>query len=71
MRLSADEHNQAGQLVNGFDYDLQVWVKDGIVQLCGHPESMRTERVCCNQFRYEGMTIQTARRLHADPKGGR
>lgn len=23
-----------------FNYDLQVWIVDGIIQRCGHPESM-------------------------------
>ena len=30
-----------GKLVNGYDYDRQCWVKDGTIQDCGHPETMR------------------------------
>jgi hypothetical protein len=26
---------------NGFDYTLQVWVIDGKIQNCGHPETMQ------------------------------
>lgn len=38
-RLSGDEFRH-GKLFNGFDYANQVWVIDGIIQRCGHPESM-------------------------------
>lgn len=24
-----------------FDYDRQAWIRDGIVQRCGHPDAMR------------------------------
>lgn len=24
-----------------FDYDRQTWIRDGIVQRCGHPDGMR------------------------------
>lgn len=34
MRVSGDQY-QAGQLLNGFDYDLQVWVKAGVIQPVG------------------------------------
>lgn len=40
MRLSNDQHDTKGNLINGFDYDLQVWVADGVIQRCGHPDSM-------------------------------
>ena len=26
-----------GRVFNGYDYALQVWVKVGIIQRCGHP----------------------------------
>lgn len=42
-----------------FDYDLQVWVRAGIVQSCGHPESMRCG---CNARKYAGMTRAEALR---------
>lgn len=40
-----------------FNYELQVWVVDGIVQPCGHPETMKG---CCNARKYAGLTIQQA-----------
>ncbi len=39
-RLSQDEFDGQGILLNGFDYDKQAWVKDGRYLRCGHPESM-------------------------------
>jgi hypothetical protein len=30
MRQSKDELNQDGTIKNGFDYNLQVWIRDGI-----------------------------------------
>jgi hypothetical protein len=38
MRISQDEHNEKGKLINGYDYEHQCWVKDGIIQRCGHPD---------------------------------
>jgi len=50
-RLSGDQI-RFGRVWNGFDYDLQVWVVDGIIQPCGHPDTMRSpERPCCNAYR--------------------
>jgi hypothetical protein len=47
-----------GRVWNGCDYDLQVWVVDGIVQPCGHPHTMRSpERSCCNAYRLAGQNI--------------
>jgi hypothetical protein len=40
MRTSSDQHNAAGRLMSGFDYDRQAWVRDGKYIRCGHPESM-------------------------------
>ncbi len=58
-RQSGDEY-QAGTVFNGYDYDLQVWVVRGIVQPCGHPARMRSERgPCCNQARYAGHQVAT------------
>lgn len=59
-RLSGDQLTVDGTILNGFDYRLQVWVKDGTVQMCGHPVSMRLgARVCCNQTRYAGQLVET------------
>lgn len=35
MRMSGDEIVH-GVVKSGFDYDLQVWVEDFIIQPCGH-----------------------------------
>lgn len=34
-RLSTDETDRQGRVKNGFDYNLQVWVKDYITQPVG------------------------------------
>jgi hypothetical protein len=60
MRRSTDQHDDQGNLVNGFDYDLQVWVKGGIIQDCGHPERMRPG--CCNADLLKGREIAKARK---------
>lgn len=57
-RISSDQYIN-GKLINGFDYDVQVWVINGIVQRCGHPESMG---YCCNKKKYAGLTIEEARK---------
>jgi len=47
-----------GRVFNGYDYALQVWVKEGIIQRCGHPDSMRPGgRPCCNAFKLAGKSI--------------
>ena len=41
-----------------FDYELQVWVIDGIIQRYGHPDTMRlSEKSCCNAYRLAGQNI--------------
>lgn len=56
-RLSGDEI-RGGRVWNGFDYELQVWVVDGTLQRCGHPETMRLQdRSCCNAYRLAGRNI--------------
>lgn len=56
-RLSGDE-TRHGRVWNGFDYDLQVWVAHGIIQRCGHPDTMRlSETSCCNAYRLAGQNI--------------
>ena len=52
-RLSGDELHK-GNVWNGFDYELQVWVVDGIVQRCGHPAVMSP---CCTAFALAGHRI--------------
>ncbi len=43
-----------------FDYELQVWVKNNIIQRCGHPISMRQ---CCNAGKYHGLPVEEAKKL--------
>ncbi len=72
MRLSSDQLNAAGDVVNGFDYDLQVWVIEGIVQPCGHSKAMRVNGLCCHVARVAGLTLAEAkRRLHVDSSKGK
>ena len=42
-----------------YDYDLQVWTVNGIVQPCGHPIEMRVNGPCCPANRYRGRHINT------------
>jgi len=59
MRSSRDEYDEEGVLKNGFDYDLQVWVKNYFVQNCGHKEIVNS---CdCNGRRFNGWEINLAR----------
>ena len=56
-RLSSDEI-RGGYLFNGFDYNINVWVVDGVIRRCAHPASMRPRGVpCCNAYRYAGQPI--------------
>jgi hypothetical protein len=56
-RLSGDEIRN-GRVWNGFDYELQVWGVNGIIQHCGHPDTMRLrDRSCCNAYRLAGRSI--------------
>jgi hypothetical protein len=41
MRTGPDQFDAQGNLLNGFDYDRQAWVKDGRYVRCGHPETMQ------------------------------
>jgi hypothetical protein len=55
-RLSDDEWRDRC-VWNGFDYALQVWVVDGIVQRCGHPAAMSRHAPCCVAFVLAGQRI--------------
>jgi hypothetical protein len=55
-RLSGDELRD-GFVWNGFDYALQVWVVDGIVQRCGHPPTVGRSGPCCTAFVLAGRRI--------------
>lgn len=55
MRHSTNEEVN-GIVKNGYDYQLQVWVIDYIVQACGHPSL----NDFCNACRHKGMDIRDA-----------
>ena len=58
-RQSSDELAADGTILNGFDYNIQVWVIGGNVHRCEHPQSMRAQgELCCNAWRYQGMDIK-------------
>jgi len=44
-RISSDTIDAQGIVKDGFDYELQVWVRDYIVQDCGH---RHFGAACCN-----------------------
>lgn len=57
-RTSGNVYTTEGALWHGFDYDMQVWVEDGIVLACGHPSDM----VCgCNGRKFAGRLLACAR----------
>jgi len=62
-RQSENQHNSRGDLVNGYDYQLQVWVVNGIIQNCGHPESMRPG--CCNADKLQGKKLADIDKFYA------
>ena len=58
-RVSRDEI-KAGFVWNGYDYNLQVWVRDGVVQRCGHGFSALHDPPCnCKSKEYVGRAIET------------
>jgi len=57
-RTGTDLYAEDGSVWLGYDYNLQVWVRDGIVLACSHPESMRVEGPCCTQDAYEGRRVR-------------
>jgi len=46
-----------GTILNGYDYNVQVWVRLGIIQNCGHPYRMRALGPCCAAGRFAGQRI--------------
>lgn len=56
MRTSVDE-TKNGIVWNGFDYDLQVWVRNGVIQNCGHPQNAEKGHGCCNARTLHGRMI--------------
>jgi hypothetical protein len=66
-RLSSDEL-RLGRVFNGFDYQIQVWVVDGVVRGCAHPASMRQGGMpCCKAYRYAGQPIASVPGAEAFP----
>ena len=59
-RTSTDDIDEKGTVRNGFDYNLQCWVKNYECMPCAHPLFMREQRgVCCTQMKYAGLDIRT------------
>lgn len=67
-RSSRDQFDKTGQLVNGFDYDLQCWVKGGRVLDCGHPAGSDCD---CTGRKHRGRRIELVRRLEGFEKVSR
>jgi hypothetical protein len=60
------------KLVPLFNYDLQVWILDGMVQPCAHPASMRVKQAwCCRAYLWRGMTEAEAIAEHEAHKARR
>lgn len=60
MKIFVDKLDKSGVVVDGYDYNLQAWIKDGVIQDCFHPEHWK-ESHCCNAHRLAG------RRIHETP----
>lgn len=61
MRESIDQFRK-GQLQDGYDYDLQVWVKGGRIQDCGHPHGLRpNDHLGCNGHNFAGQELAKVR----------
>lgn len=51
-----------------FNYLLQVWYEDEVVQNCDHPYLARVDGPCCNSNRYAGMHIDGALALDEEKR---
>ncbi|GAF83686.1 unnamed protein product [marine sediment metagenome] len=58
-RVSSDDYDSHGDLRNGFDYELQVWVLNYEVQKCGHILSDAPD--CCKKAKLAGLDIRILR----------
>lgn len=56
MTRSSRDEIKEGYVWNGYDYSLQVWVVNGIVRDCSHPQQMKKEG-CCSANRLAGQRI--------------
>jgi len=54
MRYSTDNYDNDGVLRDGYDYDYQYWVRNYIVQDCGHVGDCS-----CEAHIYAGTDIRT------------
>ena len=54
-----------------FNYDLQVWIEDGMVKTCGHSPELNLYRgYCCNAVKCDGMTEAEAIREYEKEERG-
>lgn len=63
-----DQKFYPGEPHNGtyYNYDLQVWVKGGVVMSCAHPSDQPShENHSCTQHEYSGLDIEEAVAEHA------
>lgn len=58
MTRTNGEYSDDDKLINGYDYDRQVWVKDGKYLHCGHPEEMGCK---CYDKEHEGEAVSRQR----------
>ena len=62
MRPLKDQHLNKGNLWNGFDYDLQVYVRVGKILNCAHPDHMTKDGYpCCNARKFKTETLKQVR----------
>jgi hypothetical protein len=65
-RFSKDFYDKDGNLLNGFDYDLQCWVKEGLILRCGHKSEFNCD--CVGRI-HEGEPIKDVRKNKNLPAG--
>lgn len=58
-RTSKNEYDRDGNLVWGYDYDLQCWVTDYVIEDCAHQYSFKCH---CNGREYAGEDIRVVRK---------
>ncbi len=58
-RTSRDIIDESGVVKHGYDYNLQVWVRDYLIRDCAHPTHIKNTKLwCCNQHRYCGQDVR-------------